>query len=209
MTGAGPPARIFIIDDDERVRRALLRLFRSAGRDTEAFASAREFLARAPYRGVGCLVLDVNMPDLTGPQLQELMAQKGIGMPIVFLTGHGDVATGVQAMKKGAVDFLTKPADDQKLLRAVDDAIARHAAGNARRDAREAVGARFASLSERERQVLQHVIRGRLNKQIAAELKIALQTVKVHRGRVMEKMGCDSVAELVRACQLAGIELPQ
>jgi FixJ family two-component response regulator len=91
----------------------------------------------------------------------------------------------------------------------VDDAIARHAAGNARRDAREAVGARFASLSERERQVLQHVIRGRLNKQIAAELKIALQTVKVHRGRVMEKMGCDSVAELVRACQLAGIELPQ
>ncbi len=209
MTRAGQPARIFIIDDDARVRRALSRLFRSAGRDTEAFASAREFLARAPYHGVGCLVLDVNMPDLTGPQLQELMAQKGIGMPIVFLTGHGDVATGVQAMKKGAVDFLTKPADDEKLLRAVDDAIARHAASNARRDAREAVAARLASLSERERQVLQHVIRGRLNKQIAAELQIALQTVKVHRGRVMEKMACASVAELVRACQLAGIELPQ
>ncbi len=208
MTGA-QPARIFIVDDDARVRRALLRLFRSAGRAAEAFPSAREFLARAPYGGIGCLVLDVNMPDLTGPQLQELMAQKGIGMPIVFLTGHGDVPTGVQAMKKGAVDFLTKPADDEKLLRAVDDAIARHEASSARSDARAAVAARLASLSERERQVLQHVIRGRLNKQIAADLRIALQTVKVHRGRVMEKMHCASVAELVRACQLAGIEPPQ
>ena len=209
MISAGPPAKIFIIDDDERVRRALLRLFRSAGRDTEAFPSAREFLERLPCGATGCVVLDVNMPDITGPQLRDLMAEKGIGLPIVFLTGHGDVATGVQAMKKGAVDFLTKPVDDERLLRAVEEAIARHAAGNAQRKAREAAVARLALLTERERQVLQRVVSGRLNKQIAADLQIALKTVKVHRSRVMEKMSCASVAELVRVCQLAGIDAPQ
>jgi len=204
-----PAARVFIVDDDPRVRRALGRLFRAAGRETEAFASAREFLQRLPYDGSGCVVLDVNMPEMTGPQLHELMAQQGIGLSIVFLTGQGDVPTGVQAMKRGAVDFLTKPVDDETLLRAVEEAIARHAATNARRKAREAVAARLALLSERERQVMHHVIRGRLNKQIAAELQIALKTVKVHRGRVMEKMACASVAELVQACQLAGVEITQ
>jgi len=204
-----PAARVFIVDDDPRVRRALGRLFRAAGRETEAFASAREFLQRLPYDGSGCVVLDVNMPEMTGPQLHELMAQQGVGLSIVFLTGQGDVPTGVQAMKRGAVDFLTKPVDDETLLRAVEEAIARHAATNARRKAREAVAARLALLSERERQVMHHVIRGRLNKQIAAELQIALKTVKVHRGRVMEKMACASVAELVQACQLAGVEITQ
>ena len=204
-----PAARVFIVDDDPRVRRALGRLFRAAGRETEAFASARDFLARLPYDGSGCVVLDVNMPEMTGPQLHELMAQQGVGLSIVFLTGQGDVPTGVQAMKRGAVDFLTKPVDDETLLRAVEEAIARHAASDARRKAREAIAARLALLSERERQVMHHVIRGRLNKQIAAELQIALKTVKVHRGRVMEKMACASVAELVQACQLAGIEFTQ
>ena len=204
-----PAARVFIVDDDPRVRRALGRLFRAAGRETEAFASARDFLARLPYDGSGCVVLDVNMPEMTGPQLHELMAQQGIGLSIVFLTGQGDVPTGVQAMKRGAVDFLTKPVDDETLLRAVEEAIARHAASDARRKAREAIAARLALLSERERQVMHHVIRGRLNKQIAAELQIALKTVKVHRGRVMEKMACASVAELVQACQLAGVEITQ
>jgi len=204
-----PAARVFIVDDDPRVRRALGRLFRAAGRETEAFASAREFLQRLPYDGSGCVVLDVNMPEMTGPQLHELMAQQGVGLSIVFLTGQGDVPTGVEAMKRGAVDFLTKPVDDETLLRAVEEAIARHAATNARRKAREAVAARLALLSERERQVMHHVIRGRLNKQIAAELQIALKTVKVHRGRVMEKMACASVAELVQACQLAGVEITQ
>jgi len=204
-----PAARVFIVDDDPRVRRALGRLFRAAGRETEAFASAREFLERLPYAGSGCVVLDVNMPEMTGPQLHELMAQQGVGLSIVFLTGQGDVPTGVEAMKRGAVDFLTKPVDDETLLRAVEEAIARHAASDARRKAREAIAARLALLSERERQVMHHVIRGRLNKQIAAELQIALKTVKVHRGRVMEKMACASVAELVQACQLAGIEFTQ
>jgi len=204
-----PAARVFIVDDDPRVRRALGRLFRAAGRETEAFASAREFLQRLPYDGSGCVVLDVNMPEMTGPQLHELMAQQGVGLSIVFLTGQGDVPTGVEAMKRGAVDFLTKPVDDETLLRAVEEAIARHAASDARRKAREAIAARLALLSERERQVMHHVIRGRLNKQIAADLQIALKTVKVHRGRVMEKMACASVAELVQACQLAGIEFTQ
>ena len=204
-----PAARVFIVDDDPRVRRALGRLFRAAGRETEAFASAREFLQRLPYDGSGCVVLDVNMPEMTGPQLHELMAQQGVGLSIVFLTGQGDVPTGVEAMKRGAVDFLTKPVDDETLLRAVEEAIARHAASDARRKAREAIAARLALLSERERQVMHHVIRGRLNKQIAADLQIALKTVKVHRGRVMEKMACASVAELVQACQLAGIEITQ
>lgn len=203
------PAIVFIIDDEPRVRTALGRLFRSAGRDTEAFASAREFLARMPYAGTGCVVLDVNMPEMSGPELQQRMAEQGISLPIVFLTGHGDVPTGVQAMKNGAVDFLTKPVDDEALLRAVEAALARHAAGNARRDERQAVVARLALLSAREREVMEHVIRGRLNKQIAADLQIALKTVKVHRSRVMAKMRCASVPELVRLCQLALTVPPQ
>jgi len=207
--GSQAAAKVFIIDDDPSVRRALDRLFRSAGRDSEAFASAREFLARLPYPGTGCVVLDVNMPEMTGPELAELMAQRGVGLPVVFLTGHGDVPTGVQAMKNGAVDFLTKPVDEEALLRAVEEAIARHAASNAQRDARAAILARLALLSAREREVLQHVIRGRLNKQIAADLRIALKTVKVHRSRVMAKVQCASLPELVRLCQLAGLEPPQ
>ena len=200
---------VFIIDDEPRVRKALGRLFRSAGRDTEAFAAAREFLARMPYAGTGCVVLDVNMPEMTGPELQQRMAEQGISLPIVFLTGHGDVPTGVQAMKHGAVDFLTKPVDDEALLRAVEAALARHAASNARRDERQASVARLALLSAREREVMEHVIRGRLNKQIAADLRIALKTVKVHRSRVMAKMACTSVPELVRLCQLALTEPKQ
>jgi FixJ family two-component response regulator len=202
-------ATVFVIDDDPGMRRALERLFRSAGREIEAFASAREFLARMPCAGAGCVVLDVNMPEMSGPELQERMAEQGIGLPVVFLTGHGDVPASVRAMKHGAVDYLTKPAHDETLLRAVEEAIARHAADHAQRNARQAVAARLALLSGREREVLQHVIRGRLNKQIAADLQIALKTVKVHRGRVMEKMGCASVADLVRAWRLAGGDAPQ
>jgi FixJ family two-component response regulator len=201
--------KVFVIDDDASVRRALTRLFRAAGRHAEAFASPREFLERLPCPGIGCIVLDINMPDMTGPELHDLMTTRGIALPVVFLTGHGDVPTSVAAMKKGAVDFLLKPVDDEVLLRTVNDAIARHAAGNAQHEARLTITGRLSRLSSREREVMHHVIGGRLNKQIAADLGISLKTVKTHRGRVMAKMEYASVAELVRACEFAGIKPPQ
>jgi FixJ family two-component response regulator len=199
-------ATVFVVDDDPGMRRALTRLFESAGRRVEAFESARAFLERPPHRGVGCLVLDLQMPDMSGPELQGLMAEKGIAVPVVFLTGHGDVPSSVEAMKKGAVDFLLKPVEDEVLLRAVESALARHAAGSERQALRQAILERLARLSPRQREVMRHVIQGRLNKQIAADLNISLKTVKTHRGRVMATMEYGSVAELVRACELAGIE---
>lgn len=197
---------VFIIDDDTSLRRALARLFRFSGRNIEAFASAREFLDRLPYEGVGCVVLDVKMPGITGPELHELMSQQGVRLPVVFLSAHGDVPTSVKAMKKGAVDFLVKPVDGPLLLRTVDEAMSRHAAEHARHRAQQGIMDRFSSLSARQRQVMAHVIRGRLNKQIAADLNISIKTVKVHRSQVMDKMGVRSVAELVRACESSGIE---
>lgn len=201
-------AAVFVVDDDASMRNALVRLFRSAGREVEAFASPHEFLARAPCAGAACLVLDISMPGMSGPQLQDRLAEKGIGLPIVFLTGHGDIPGSVQAMKKGAVDFLVKPVDGEVLLRVVGAALERHAAGLALRDEQRAIVERAARLSEREREVMHHVILGRMNKQIAAELKISVKTVKTHRGRVMALMGYRSVAHLVRACDLAGLKPP-
>src|SRR5262245_14018541 len=163
---------VFVIDDDAGVRRALTRLFRSAGRNVEAFASALAFLGRLPVTGAGCLILDVQMPGATGPQLHELLARTGSTLPVVFLTAHGDVPTSVQAMKQGAVDFLQKPVDDAQLLRTVDAAITRHAGLLARLERQQAVLARFAKLSQRESEVLTHVVRGSLNKVIAADLGI-------------------------------------
>jgi FixJ family two-component response regulator len=197
---------VFIVDDDAGMRNALARLFRSAGHEAEAFASPREFLGRLPCAGAACLVLDISMPEMSGPELQDLMAEKGIALPIVFLTGHGDIPASVRAMKKGAADFLLKPVDGDVLLQVVDAALQRHAAGLARHDELQAIAGRAARLSAREREVMQHVIRGRINKQIAAELGISVKTVKAHRGRVMAAMGYRSLAELVRACQLAGLD---
>ena len=207
-TSAALPESVFVVDDDAGMRRALVRLFRAAGRSVEAFSSPREFLARLPYAGAGCLVLDIRMPEMTGLQLHELMAQNGVTLPIVFLTGNADVPTSVRAMKKGAADFLLKPVDDGVLLEVVNAAIERHVAENARHAARQAILQRVARLSPRAREVMQHVIRGRMNKQIAADLQIAVKTVKAHRSRVMALMEYRSVAELVRACDLAGIDLP-
>jgi len=198
-----------VVDDDALVLRSLGRLLRSAGFAVRTFPSSEEFLSKTQSGEPGCLVLDLTMPGVNGLDLQAQLARTGNECPVVFLSGNADISQSVKAMKAGAVDFLTKPVDDETLLRAVEEAIARHAASDARRKAREAIAARLALLSERERQVMHHVIRGRLNKQIAAELQIALKTVKVHRGRVMEKMACASVAELVQACQLAGIEFTQ
>lgn len=200
-----PGTTIFVVDDDSAVRSGLARLIRSAGWNVEPIASAHEFLERAPTAGTGCVVLDVHMPDMTGPELYERLIESGISIPVIFLTGHGDVNTGVRAMKKGAVDFLLKPVDDEVLLKAIEQAVERHAIESRRSRERDGILARLGLLSEREREVLVHVLQGRLNKQIGADLGIAEKTVKVHRGRVMEKMQVRSVAELVHLCEIAGI----
>jgi RNA polymerase sigma factor (sigma-70 family) len=194
---------IFLVDDDASVRKALVRLLRSAGHSVEAFASAREFLARAPHDGPGCLVLDLRMPEMTGLELQETLERGGHTLPIVFVSGHGDIPASVKAMKAGAIDFLTKPVDDRQLLAAVEQALARDAAARVDRADREAARTALDRLTPRERQVCMLVTTGMLNKQIAGELSISEKTVKVHRARVMEKVGVGSVAELVRVVDRA------
>lgn len=200
---------VFIIDDDASVRKSLSRLLRSAGYAVEIFPSAEEFLAREHFDGVGCIVLDVQMPGLSGMDLQEELSKADYHMPIIFVTGHGDIPMSVQAMKKGAVDFLTKPFDDKELLKAIESAIQKD--GQARTEYHEVqnIRSRIELLTAREYEVFRYVIAGMPNKQIALELQIAEKTVKVHRGRVMEKLGADSVAELVRLSEKAGIEPPE
>jgi FixJ family two-component response regulator len=189
---------VFLVDDDASVRKSLARLVKTAGYEAELFASVREFLARAPYDGPCCLVLDVRMPGLTGLDLQEALRVAGQRLSIVFITGHRDVPASVKAMKAGAVDFLTKPVDAETLLAAIRQAVARTLTDR-RRQARVAeVRDRIATLTPREAAVFALVVTGMLNKQIGAELGIAEKTVKVHRARVMEKMQAGSLAELVR-----------
>jgi FixJ family two-component response regulator len=197
---------VFIVDDVAEVRRSLERLIRSAGLNAETFPSAQVFLERAPYAGTGCVILDVRMPGMNGPALHEQLGQLGIDLPVVYLTGYGDVPTSVKAMKDGAVDFLLKPVGDEEMLATISRALARHAAQRAREHERSQSGARLARLSAREREVMECVIAGRLNKQIAYDLGISEKTVKAHRGRVMEKVEVRSVAELVRLCEAAGIQ---
>lgn len=205
----GRDATVFVVDDDEAVRRSLARLIRSAGWGIETFASAREFLERAPYSSTGCVVLDVQMPGMTGPELHWQMSERGLTLPVVFLTGHGDVPTSVQALKKGALDFLLKPVDDSILLQTIQKALVRHASALSQQCERQKIEARLSQLTSREREVMEYVIQGRLNKQIAANLGISLRTVKAHRGRAMEKMQVRSVAELVHLCETADILAPQ
>lgn len=195
---------IFVVDDDDSVRRALERLLRSAGHDVETFAGAQEYLAREPFAGIGCLLLDLAMPEMSGLELQSLLSANETSVPVIFLTGHGDIPASVQAMKNGALDFLTKPVDESALLAAVDVALQRQRDIVARRHTAADLQHRFDSLSARERQVMHLVVSGLLNKQIAAQLGISEKTVKVHRGRVMEKTGSRSLAALVRLCAAAG-----
>jgi FixJ family two-component response regulator len=199
-------ATVFVIDDDEEVRRSLERLVRSAGWAVETFASAHAFLERSPHAGAGCVVLDVQMPGMTGPGLQTQLARRQDILPIVYLSGHGDVPTSVFAMKNGAVDFLEKPVEDEVLLQSISRALARHAAQQVQRLQRQVSETKVARLSTREREVMECVIEGRLNKQIAADLGISEKTVKAHRARVMEKVEARSVAALVRLCDCAGVQ---
>jgi RNA polymerase sigma factor (sigma-70 family) len=196
---------VFVVDDDEAVRKAVLRLLRSAAIAVAAFASSREFLAQYDPATPGCLVLDIAMPDFDGLQLQTTLGEKGCLLPIIFLTGHGDVSKSVQAMKHGAFDFLSKPVKDKDLLTAVRAALERDAI--ARRDQAKLseIRAHLDTLTPREREVLEHVVAGKLNKQIASDLGITEATVKTHRARVMVKMQVQSVAELARLTERCGI----
>ena len=196
---------IFVIDDDDSVRTSLTRLLRSAGLTVEAFPSGEAYLERPPHYGHGCIVLDVCMTGLSGTELQTHLVQRGCDLPIIFLTGHGSIPMGVEAMKQGAADFLTKPVDDVVLLQTIQQALARHESAFRQRTEVAAVRERLGTLTPRELDVLRCVLTGALNKQIASRLGIAEKTVKVHRGRVMEKLAVRSVAELVRVCAAAGV----
>ena len=200
-----PGHTVFMVDDDEAVRKAISRLLRSAGIASAVFASPSEFLAQYNPDMPGCLVLDMAMPDLDGLQLQTALNEKGCILPIIFLTGHGDVSKSVQAMKQGAFDFLSKPAKDKDLLTAVRAAFERDTVVRQERAKLFEIRARLETLTPREREVLQHVVSGKLNKQIAGDLGIAEATVKMHRAHVMEKMKVESVAELTRLTERFGI----
>jgi len=195
---------VFIVDDDASVRKSLTRLLAAAKYTVEAFASAREFLARQPYAGPSCLVLDVQMPGLTGLALQEALAAVGRRMSIVFVSGHVNVPMSVKAMKGGAVDLLTKPVDDTDLLRAIQRAVAKDTKDLGKEAGIAEIQGRVKLLTAREAEVFALVVTGMLNKQIAAELEISEKTVKVHRAKVMEKMQARSMAELVRLADLVG-----
>ena len=197
---------VYLVDDDASVRKALARLIRSAGLEVQTFASAREFLDRIPdTNNPACLVADVRMPGLSGIDLHHELRSTNRNLPIIFVTGHGDIPMSVNAMKAGAVDFLPKPVKDSDLLSAIKQALADADADHAKRDALAGLRKRMAKLTPRENQVMALVVRGNLNKQIAFLLGTVEKTIKVHRARVMRKMEVNSVAELVRIAEKIGM----
>jgi FixJ family two-component response regulator len=198
---------VFLVDDDVSVRRALARLIKSAGYQVRSFASAREFLdGGCSNEGPGCLVLDVRMPGLSGMDLQRELQRTRLILPIVFITGHGNIPMTVHAMKAGAVDFLQKPVRDKDLLHAIEQALARAVRERAELKEAKDIQSRVEKLTTREREVMNLVVRGLLNKQIAFELGTAEKTIKVHRARVMEKMKVNSLADLVRLAEKIGAQ---
>jgi len=202
-------AVVFVVDDDEGMRQSLKNLIGSVGLRVEAFASAQEFMRSKLMDVPGCLVLDVRLPGLSGLDLQKRMADAGIAIPIIFITGHGDIPMTVRAMKAGAVEFLTKPFRDQDLLDAIQQALERDRIAREQRAEIEELRGRLDSLTPREREVMGLVVAGLLNKQIAGELGTSETTIKIHRHQVMEKMGAGSLAELVRMADRLGIPTPK
>jgi FixJ family two-component response regulator len=198
---------VFVVDDDISVRESLEALIKNAGWQAELFASAQDFLLRAPAIVPSCLVLDVSLPGLDGLELQQRLADR-TGMPIIFITGHGDVPTSVRAMKAGAVEFLTKPFDDAVLLEAVEGAIERSDVALRRESDLRAIRACYESLTPREREVMALVVSGLLNKQVGATLRISEITVKAHRGAVMRKMKAGSLPDLVTMAESLGVRRP-
>jgi len=201
--------RIFIVDDDAKFRKSLARLVKSIGYDVESFSSAPKFLEREPFDGPSCLLLDVRMPGLTGPDLQAALNERDISIPIIFLTAHGDTPTGVKAMKDGAVDFLLKPIEEQALFEAIDRAIDKDAQLKKQRKETEEAKRLVATLTSREHETFRWLVTGMLNKRIAVHLGITERTVKAHRGQIMHKLNVVSVAELVRLAQKAEVEPAQ
>lgn len=197
-TSHGRLPTVYIVDDDQAVRRAMELLMQSVGLNYEIFHSADEFLAGHSIDRAGCLVLDIRMPGLGGLELQEKLNELGSTLPIIFITGHGDVPMAVEAMQKGAVDFIQKPFRDQELLDQISEALKTDAERRTARDRQAAVTERLGKLTRREREVMDLVVTGKPNKVIAYELDVSQRTVEIHRARVMEKMEARSLADLVR-----------
>jgi RNA polymerase sigma factor (sigma-70 family) len=202
-------ALVFVVDDDASLRASLQDLLESVGLQVVACASAQEFLRRPRPEGPSCLVLDVRLPGLSGLELQRQLAQGERDMPIIFITGHGDIPMSVQAMKAGAVEFLPKPFRDQDLLDAIHQALARDRQAREQRAQREALRRRFDTLTPRQRDVMARMVAGRLNKQIAGELGTSEATVKTHRQQVMAKMRAESLADLIRIADQLGLLPPK
>lgn len=205
MNAAGPV--VCVVDDEPSVRKSLGRLLKAAGYRVEVFDSARAFLERGSKDEVGCLVLDMQMPEVNGLELQQALVDTDRPVSIVFITGHGDIPTSVRAMKAGAIDFLSKPFDEKDLLEAIDRALEKTERESGDRAAAREARNRISTLTPREHEVLLHVLTGAMNKQIAAALGTSEKTIKAHRGRVMRKMRVRSVADLVRLCEKAGIHV--
>jgi len=205
MSMAEPVPWVYVVDDDPDVLKAIARLLESVGLSVATYPSAQSFLEHYDRNAPGCLVLDLELPALNGLELQRLLEQQMSFLPIVFLTGHGDIAASVQAMKHGAADFLTKPVDDAVLIGAIQQALERGQALRRERVERQHIAKCLATLTERERQVFEQIVAGRLNKQIAAEFGLTEQTIKFHRANLMHKMGVRVVADLVKLAAPAGI----
>jgi FixJ family two-component response regulator len=196
---------VFVVDDDEAVRNSLRLLLKSIGMPAVAYASAEEFLAGYDDEQPGCIVLDVRMPGMSGPELQDELNRRGALIPVIFITGHGDVPMAVEAMRHGAVDFMQKPFSDKDLVSRIQLAMAADRRNREAIGAKDQIRARIAALTPRERQVLDLVTQGKSNKVIAGDLGASQRTVEIHRSHVMEKMGANSLAQLVRMTMIAGI----